>query len=152
MRQSSKHTWTQVHTSVCSLRPNNPRQKTHCTFSLAHDQAEAFPVLRECQPFPNSIRRSNSISKKKQVQSAAVNHLILKCSPTCHSHRLAHHRAILGSVIYDRACDPTCELPRHKLIISNRWVITWDFHSNKNCLLLLSVGQIRPDTKEWSQI
>lgn len=147
-----KHTWTQVHTSVWSLRPDDPRQEAHQTCPLAHDQSEVFPVLREHQPFLNSIKKSNSISKKKQVRSAAVNHLILKCSPTCHSNTLAHHKAILRSVIYDKAHDPTCELPRHKVIISNRWVITWNFHSNKNCLLLLSVGQIRPDTKECSQI
>lgn len=119
-------------------------------------QAKIVPVLRQPQPFPNSIKKSNSIQiqtcKKKQVQHAAVNHLILKCSPTCHSNKFAHHKVILRSVIYEKAHDPTCELPRHKLIISNRWVIAWSFYYNKNCLLLLSMGQIRPDTKECSQI
>ena len=45
-------------------------------FFLAHDWAKVFSVLREPQHFPNSIKRSNSTNRKKQVQSAAVDHFI----------------------------------------------------------------------------
>lgn len=111
-----------------------------------------FPLIRERQPFPNSIKRSNSISKKKQVQSAAVNHLILKWSPTCLSNKHAHHKDLLRSVIYEKSQDSTYEFSRHKHVISNRWKITCKFNSSKNCLLLLSIGRVRLDIKKYSQI
>lgn len=110
--------WEQVYTRVWSLRLITPgREHTrHFVFFLAPDQAKVFPVVREPQPFPNAIQSSNSISKKKHVASAAANHLLQKCGPTCRGSRLAHHRTVLGPVIYEKLMTPPANSPDVNLL------------------------------------